>query len=351
MSARSNWVDHAKGIGIILVVYAHVARGIHSAGLPMDERIFRLVDSVIYSFHMPLFFFLSGLFFVGSLQRQGGARLIAGRFDTIVYPYVVWSLIQGTIEVFLSQFTNGKVAAGEVAALLWQPRAQFWFLYAMFFTFLAATLIYRRLDGRWQFAVALAAISVSLVRDVLPAGIPLNFLYQYFIFFALGVSAAPSVPRLAGGTGRFALILIPSFAITQFAVHGALGLDYATADKPLALALAVVSISAIVVASLLIERKGPALLAQIGRASLGIYLMHILAGSGVRVVLHKLLGIDSAALHLAAGALAGVGLPMLTLRIVNRYGLGCLLAPPQSLSLTALAGRWWSVRQSMTSRN
>jgi len=54
-----DWVDYAKGIGIILVVYGHVARGIFSAGMIVNEKIFRLVDSVIYSFHMPLFFFLS----------------------------------------------------------------------------------------------------------------------------------------------------------------------------------------------------------------------------------------------------------------------------------------------------
>ena len=63
MQERNVWVDYAKAIGIILVVYGHVARGVFNAGLPMDEARFVLVDSIIYSFHMPLFFFLSGLFF------------------------------------------------------------------------------------------------------------------------------------------------------------------------------------------------------------------------------------------------------------------------------------------------
>jgi len=57
------WVEYAKAIGIVLVVYGHSARGAQAAGLFANEHLFAVVDSIIYSFHMPLFFFLSGLFF------------------------------------------------------------------------------------------------------------------------------------------------------------------------------------------------------------------------------------------------------------------------------------------------
>ncbi len=48
-SNRINWIDIAKGIGIILVVLSHLTE---------NGQILR---KVIFSFHMPLFFFLSGL--------------------------------------------------------------------------------------------------------------------------------------------------------------------------------------------------------------------------------------------------------------------------------------------------
>jgi len=50
-----SWVEYAKGIGIILVVYGHVARGVFNAGMSWDVELFKLIDSIIYSFHMPLF--------------------------------------------------------------------------------------------------------------------------------------------------------------------------------------------------------------------------------------------------------------------------------------------------------
>ncbi|HAQ24881.1 MAG TPA: acyltransferase, partial [Pseudomonas sp.] len=126
MQERNAWVDYAKAIGIILVVYGHVARGVFNAGLPMGEELYVLVDSIIYSFHMPLFFFLSGLFFYDSLVKRGTGGLIVNKVDTIVYPFIVWSLLQGFLEVILSNYTNGNVTVAEVLSLLWSPRAQFW---------------------------------------------------------------------------------------------------------------------------------------------------------------------------------------------------------------------------------
>ncbi|WP_373565555.1 acyltransferase family protein, partial [Klebsiella pneumoniae] len=51
---REAWVDYAKGIGIILVVFGHVNRGLYSAGIQLSGSSYLLTDSIIYSFHMPL---------------------------------------------------------------------------------------------------------------------------------------------------------------------------------------------------------------------------------------------------------------------------------------------------------
>nr|MBF0682940.1 acyltransferase family protein [Pseudomonas sp.] len=149
MQERNAWVDYAKAIGIILVVYGHVARGVFNAGLPMDEELFVLVDSIIYSFHMPLFFFLSGLFFYDSLMKRGTGGLIVNKVDTIVYPFIVWSLLQGFFEAALSNYTNGQVTVTEVLSLLWEPRAQFWFLYALFMVFVLSAFVYAKADRRF----------------------------------------------------------------------------------------------------------------------------------------------------------------------------------------------------------
>ena len=51
---REKYIDVAKGFGILLVVYGHV---ISNCDLRPDLT---LIQKFIYSFHMPLFFFISG---------------------------------------------------------------------------------------------------------------------------------------------------------------------------------------------------------------------------------------------------------------------------------------------------
>jgi fucose 4-O-acetylase-like acetyltransferase len=71
---RKNWADYARGIGIVLVVFGHVEFGLMSAGIPMDKALFEIVHSVVYTFHMPLFFFLSGYFYLSSVRNMGACR-------------------------------------------------------------------------------------------------------------------------------------------------------------------------------------------------------------------------------------------------------------------------------------
>ena len=118
---------------------------------------------------MPLFFFLSGLFFCKSLNKYGGKGLIFTKLDTIIYPYIIWSLLQGSIEVTLSNFTNGNVSWGYVFKLLWAPRAHFWFLYALFFVFLAAVAIYSTRAKKHTEVIFTLSVILYLLPPVLPS--------------------------------------------------------------------------------------------------------------------------------------------------------------------------------------
>ena len=53
---RVEWIDRAKGITIILVVLGHVLND-----MPNDNGEYSFLINIIYSFHMPCFFIISGL--------------------------------------------------------------------------------------------------------------------------------------------------------------------------------------------------------------------------------------------------------------------------------------------------
>lgn len=61
---RIEWIDSTRGIAILLVVVGHVVGGYTgNYGLPEYQRIIDIVVDVIYTFHMPLFFMISGYVF------------------------------------------------------------------------------------------------------------------------------------------------------------------------------------------------------------------------------------------------------------------------------------------------
>jgi fucose 4-O-acetylase-like acetyltransferase len=329
---RADWVDHAKAIGIVLVVYGHVARGLRNAGIGMDGPVHDLVDSVIYSFHMPLFFFLSGLFFLRSLRQRGAGALMASKVDTIVYPYLLWSLIQGLVEAVLSDYTNGDVGFAEVLRV-WDPRAQFWFLYALFLVMLAAVVVYRS-DRASIVVPALAVSALTYVwQDHIPASLHSNYVVENFVFFALGVAFSAASERAGREPRPWTMVALAGFLVAQAGFHAGLGLEYT--DKGLAsLGLATISIAAVVGVSRWLSCTGATWFAALGRASMAIYLMHVLAGSGARVVLGQGLGVDDATLHLLLGCASGIVVPVLVLHVSQRAGWSWLLSAPRCVSLT-----------------
>lgn len=335
MENRDLWVDHAKALGIVLVVYGHVLRGLHSAGIPMPETFYQLSDSIVYSFHMPLFFFLAGLFFQQSLAAKGALGLMFSKLDSIFYPYVLWSILQGLIEAALADYTNGAVTYAEVFALLWAPRAQFWFLYALLLCFLLAVAVFS-LSRRSILPVTLAAVILYLYPSLLPEGVAWRFIADNFVFFALGVLCAARA-RATAASGWQVVFMAGLFAAAQYGFHGPLEMNYADRGG-LSLLLALVSIAAVVTLCSWSARWPLGFVAYLGAASMAIYLMHILAGSGIRVLL-KIGSVDSFLLHAVAGVAGGLLLPLLALAIAQRLQLRYLFAAPISRWLS-LSFNW-----------
>jgi fucose 4-O-acetylase-like acetyltransferase len=330
---RDAWVDYAKAIGILLVVYGHVARGIYNAGIPMDTALYGLVDSIIYSFHMPLFFFLAGLYFLHSLRRRGPAALTANKIDTIVYPYVLWSLIQGLTEVWLSEHTTGSATLSEVLSL-WDPRMQFWFFYALFLVVLTAILVYR--SAAWPLPTGVLALSVVayVYQDQIPSALHSHYVVNNFVFFALGVWFSSVQDRVKRNPMPWAVVGVIAFVLAQYVFHVELGLVYTDKGIP-SLLVATVSILGVTSVSMLLARTPASWVLAVGGASMAIFVMHILTGSGARIILERFLGVQDAAIHLIAGCLAGVLLPLLALRLSAHFGVRGLFQAPPRLSAEA----------------
>src|SRR5689334_711901 len=75
-SGRFGWVDSAKGIGIILVLLGHTP-------IPVEYKLF------IYAFHMPLFFFIGGLFL--NMEKSSDV-FFKDKIRSLLLPYIVFAV-------------------------------------------------------------------------------------------------------------------------------------------------------------------------------------------------------------------------------------------------------------------
>ena len=132
---RQTWIDYARGIAIILVLYRHVFEGIKNSGLPVLEYAFlEQANILFFSFRMPLFFIVSGIFVAGSLYKRGFGKFVETKARTILYPYFLWGIIQITLQIIMSNWVNSQRTAADYLLLFYLPRGleQFWYLYALF---------------------------------------------------------------------------------------------------------------------------------------------------------------------------------------------------------------------------
>lgn len=156
---RDETVDVVRGIGILLVVFGHNWITVHEKAL-----LFR----VIYSFHVPLFFFLSGVFLSPSVPFRSFVR---SRAAALLKPYfvvmfavtaqaAVHNLVVGkaVYPAILMQLVNVAYATGNL--IPWSPM---WFLPSLFVSSVACFLIVALLPGRGRLPALVVAAGLLIM--------------------------------------------------------------------------------------------------------------------------------------------------------------------------------------------
>jgi fucose 4-O-acetylase-like acetyltransferase len=323
-SQRIEWIDAARGIGIILVVYGHVLGGLLAAGLVAKTNPLWLSDYTIYTFHMPLFFLIAGLNVRSSVEK-GKKAFVLIKLWTVAYPYFLWSAIQGGIQLHLAGLAPTLVNHARsplfLKTILWQPIAQFWFLYALFICHMVALFALSRRS------LCLLVGGTSLLLSVFSYGQPTSYMLPFYI---LGIVIGDHIRRWRPSFQTTLMEAVVCTGLFAVAVHLGRTASAANATSIFSLPAALLGIGMVMLLSRAIvyasERLTKAL-ATIGAMSMTIYILHILADSSARFVLNKL-GLEEPAAELIFGLIAGVGLPMVAHFWLSRLNL----LPPLGLA-------------------
>lgn len=322
MNTRATWVDYGKGIGIILMAYAHLQSSAYHSGIQIPERFFALTDSIIYGFHMPFFFFLSGLFVESSFQKRGAKDYLLDKFTRIFYPYIIWSALQVSVEVMFSNQTQQGATLPDLFAVIYRPWGQFWFLYALLLMHITYVIFSR--FGKYALALMFGA---SIILFFYPLSINLFGFFGFrthFIFFASGILLSSQTMK----TENYAL---PLWAVTLLlaALVGSGYFIFTNLIPPVRLVdssnsfyflyLSIIGIIACSALSQYFARNNSAhFLQTLGTYSLQIYLVHMLAGAGIRMVLLHVLSIQNWVTHLIIGVSFALIAPIILQKLSDR---------------------------------
>lgn len=285
-SAPIAWIDRLKAIGIVLVVLGHAVDG-------------TLLHEVIYSFHMPLFFFASGYLFSARDAQQPLSAYLHHRIGPCLRHYLVFSLVGALYYIVVKHWGPDHRPLGELllhraASVLaasgtsqlpglTQPTTV-WPIALWFFPALAWGLVGLRLSARHATPalVALACGAFALGRFAedqgwlwsLDAGVAA---YPYLVLGHLLRRHRPverSQP-LPVRTGAWLLVLLTLGAVTAvLSSPWSPSAAVATALKPLAFA------GIVLPGVVALTRPGPARWSGLlARSSLTVFPLHIIVFS------------------------------------------------------------------------
>lgn len=188
-NSRLNWLDSAKGIAMILVILGHELQ-------PFFEELGSPVVVFIYSFHMPLFFLITGFLFSNKNLQKNFASYSKIKLKRLILPYFIYQIISilfinGFTYLTTHQFRYNLIETLQQLFYLngtvgWN--SPLWFLVVLFFLELLMYFILRcPFKIQWILVGICFLIGgfLTSTQEVYPLG--LNVIFTGVIFYYGGV--------------------------------------------------------------------------------------------------------------------------------------------------------------------
>lgn len=154
---RDQSFDFIKGLLIMLVVLGHAIQFYTNENGWSTHPLFLL----IYTFHMPLFIFISG-FFSESVKKKALFDVLVEKFRRLIVPLLIYSLV-----IFLMYMSSSEIEKGSVQNSIYVCFKTYWYLINVFLL----TIVYRCIcekDKKVKIILLFAYAMMIAMYDYMP---------------------------------------------------------------------------------------------------------------------------------------------------------------------------------------
>lgn len=175
---RVEYIDALKGFAIFCVLWGHSLQHLRNGYNFFDNQMFEF----IYSFHMPLFFLISGFFFRSSIKMNLKDFLLKKSVQ-LVLPCVVWALIY-----YINSFSTAILNQDKPFLSNWlielknvlNPINWIWFLKELFISYFIIFVLLKLLKKEWlAFLVSISFVLIAPLCNKQRVLLPLFWLGIY----------------------------------------------------------------------------------------------------------------------------------------------------------------------------
>lgn len=213
---RIDWIDTLRFLGMFYIYVGHLG--------PAAGKLYPFV----FSFHVPLFFFISGLFYKRSTEVLSSLNLIKKYFIRIMIPYAVFSVAGIALYTLKWSLPTERIMEMLINAIMGirnqVPITSLWFLPALFVVIVYYTIANLVLKN------ALIVFVVSLViycltplwgKQMPSVVFNMDSALHYLSYFAFGVLLSNKVkydfPSYYENKGRVVILSIITVSLLYFA--------------------------------------------------------------------------------------------------------------------------------------
>jgi len=218
MKERLIYIDQLRGIAILLVVMGHFLQ--YNTVEATDNKLF----SGIYSFHMPLFMFISGYVAFKTTKISifdNYYAFLTKKATSLLLPFFAWPLLVNKF-FFTNEFNYDFITT--LRLLVTDPRIELWFLWYLFFLsilysvfLLVSSLINKRNSIIIDACIVIGLLALLFLLHVLHVAVYIDSFIQYFGFFFVGVFLAKYdvLQKIVLNINIFSIFLITFIVLCQ----------------------------------------------------------------------------------------------------------------------------------------